>query len=93
MPVRNRTERRRQATNLRRRRRSTTRGLSSTCHATTSAGAVHGRCLINDHARRWTGRELELLANVGAVAAEYAVGQGLPANFDIAAVIAGEAVG
>jgi nitronate monooxygenase len=51
-----------------------------------------GRCLINDHARRWTGRELELLQNVGAVAAEYAVAKAA-GNFDIAAVIAGEAVG
>jgi nitronate monooxygenase len=51
-----------------------------------------GRCLINDHARRWTGRELELLQNVGAVAAEYAAARAA-GNFDIAAVIAGEAVG
>jgi nitronate monooxygenase len=51
-----------------------------------------GRCLINDHARRWTGGELELLQNVGAVAAEYAVAKAA-GNFDIAAVIAGEAVG
>jgi nitronate monooxygenase len=51
-----------------------------------------GRCLINDHARRWIGRELELLQNVGAVAAEYAAAKAA-GNFDIAAVIAGEAVG
>jgi nitronate monooxygenase len=51
-----------------------------------------GRCLINDHARRWTGRELELLQNVGAVAAEYAAAKAA-GNFDVAAVIAGEAVG
>jgi len=51
-----------------------------------------GRCLINDHVRRWTGRELELLQNVGAVAAEYAAARAAN-NFDIAAVIAGEAVG
>jgi nitronate monooxygenase len=51
-----------------------------------------GRCLINDHARRWSGRELELLQNVGAVAAEYAMAKAA-GNFDIAAVIAGEAVG
>ena len=51
-----------------------------------------GRCLINDHARRWTGRELELLQNVGVVAAEYAAAKAA-GNFDIAAVIAGEAVG
>jgi nitronate monooxygenase len=51
-----------------------------------------GRCLINDHARRWTGRELELLQNVGVVAAEYAAAKAA-CNFDVAAVIAGEAVG
>ena len=51
-----------------------------------------GRCLINDHARRWIGREVELMQNVGAVAAEYAAAKAA-GNFDIAAVIAGEAVG
>jgi nitronate monooxygenase len=51
-----------------------------------------GRCLINDHARRWMGREVELLQNVQAVAAEYAAAKAA-GNFDIAAVIAGEAVG
>ena len=52
----------------------------------------NGRCLINDHARRWMGREVELLQNVNAVAAEYAAAKAA-GNFDIAAVIAGEAVG
>ncbi len=52
----------------------------------------NGRCLINDHARRWMGRELELLQNVKTVAAEYAAARAA-GNFDIAAVIAGEAVG
>src|SRR5437588_6090257 len=51
-----------------------------------------GRCLINDHARRWIGREVELLQNVNAVAAEYAAAKAA-GNFDVAAVIAGEAVG
>ena len=51
-----------------------------------------GRCLINDHARRWMGREVELLQNVQTVAAEYAAAKA-EGNFDIAAVIAGEAVG
>jgi nitronate monooxygenase len=51
-----------------------------------------GRCLINDHARRWMGREVELMQNVQAVAAEYAAARDA-GNFDIAAVIAGEAVG
>jgi nitronate monooxygenase len=51
-----------------------------------------GRCLINDHARRWMGREVELLQNVKTVAAEYAAAR-TAGNFDVAAVIAGEAVG
>jgi nitronate monooxygenase len=51
-----------------------------------------GRCLINHHARRWIGREVELMQNVRAVAAEYAAARAA-GNFDIAAVIAGEAVG
>jgi nitronate monooxygenase len=52
----------------------------------------NGRCLINDHARRWMGREVELLQNVNIVAVEYAAAKAA-GNFDIAAVIAGEAVG
>ena len=51
-----------------------------------------GRCLINDHSRRWIGREVELMQNVRQVAAEYAAAK-TAGNFDIAAVIAGEAVG
>jgi len=51
-----------------------------------------GRCLINDHARRWIGREVELMQNVQSVAAEYLAARAA-GNFDIAAVIAGEAVG
>jgi nitronate monooxygenase len=51
-----------------------------------------GRCLINDHALRWIGREVELMQNVRMVAAEYAAAKAA-GNFDIAAVIAGEAVG
>ena len=51
-----------------------------------------GRCLVNDHARRWIGREVELMQNVATVAAEYAAAKET-GNFDIAAVIAGEAVG
>jgi len=51
-----------------------------------------GRCLINDHARRWAGRELELLQNAEAVAVEYEAAKAA-GNFDIAAVIAGQAVG
>jgi nitronate monooxygenase len=52
----------------------------------------NGRCLIYDHSRRWTGREVELLQNVTAVAANYAAAKAA-GNFDVAAVIAGEAVG
>jgi nitronate monooxygenase len=51
-----------------------------------------GRCLINDHARRWMGREVELMQNVHTVATEYAAAKAA-GNFDIAAVIAGESVG
>jgi nitronate monooxygenase len=51
-----------------------------------------GRCLINDHARRWIGREVELLQNVRTVAADYAAAK-VAGNFDVAAVIAGESVG
>ncbi|MHC2334151.1 nitronate monooxygenase [Bradyrhizobium sp. USDA 4454] len=52
----------------------------------------NGRCLVNDHVRRWTGREVELLQNVKQVAADYAEAR-LRGDFDVAAVIAGEAVG
>jgi nitronate monooxygenase len=50
-----------------------------------------GRCLVNDHVRRWRGREVELLQNIDVVAAEYEAARAT-GNFDIAAVIAGEAV-
>ena len=49
------------------------------------------RCLVNDYARRWIGHEVELLQNVDAVAAEYAAARAA-GNFDVAAVIVGEAV-
>ena len=51
-----------------------------------------GRCLVNDHARRWMGREVELMQNVASVAVDYVAARA-SGNFDIAAVIAGEAVG
>jgi nitronate monooxygenase len=51
-----------------------------------------GRCLVNDHARRWIGHEVELMQNVAAVSADYAAARAA-GNFDVAAVIAGEAVG
>ena len=51
-----------------------------------------GRCLVNEQTRRWLGREAEMIQNVRAVAAEYAAARAA-GNFDIASVIAGEAVG
>ncbi|MGJ4928038.1 NAD(P)H-dependent flavin oxidoreductase [Bradyrhizobium sp. HKCCYLS2038] len=51
-----------------------------------------GRCLINDHARRWMGREVELLQQLERVSADYVKARA-EGNFDVAAVIAGEAVG
>jgi nitronate monooxygenase len=51
-----------------------------------------GRTLVNEHVRRWTGREIELLQNVGAVSAEYFAARAA-GNFDIAVVFAGESVG
>src|SRR5579871_173973 len=50
------------------------------------------RTLINDHARRWAGRETELVHHVEAVAAEYAAARDA-GNYDVAAVFAGQAVG
>jgi nitronate monooxygenase len=50
------------------------------------------RTLINDHARRWIGRETELIHNVEAVAAEYATERDA-GNYAVAAVFAGQAVG
>ncbi len=55
-------------------------------------GPFTGRSLVNDHARRWMGREIELLQNMPAVAVEYAAAREAR-NFDIAVVFAGEAVG
>src|SRR5262249_2912773 len=51
-----------------------------------------GRALINDHARRWMGREGELVQNVEAVAVEYASARDA-GNFDVAGVFAGNGVG
>ena len=51
-----------------------------------------GRALINDHARRWMGREVELVQNLDAMAAEYAAARDA-GNFDIAGVFAGDGVG
>jgi nitronate monooxygenase len=51
-----------------------------------------GRALINDHARRWMGREVELVQNVETVAVEYAAARDA-GNYDIAGVFAGDGVG
>jgi nitronate monooxygenase len=51
-----------------------------------------GRALINEHARRWMGREVELIHNVDTVEAEYVAARAT-GNFDIAVVFAGEGVG
>ncbi len=51
-----------------------------------------GRCLRNQHLDAWYGREVDLLRNLDPEAAKYAAARE-EANFDIAAVIAGEASG
>lgn len=51
-----------------------------------------GRSLINDHFRRWAGREVELLQNMDAVMSDYAAARAA-GNFDVAVVFAGESVG
>jgi nitronate monooxygenase len=71
---------------------STTRGIIFDLSRNNVWPAPFRRCLINNHARRWTGREVELLQNVTTVAAEYAAAKAA-GDFDTAAVIAGEAVG
>jgi nitronate monooxygenase len=50
------------------------------------------RSLINEHARRWTGHEVELMQKVSEVAVEYAAAKAA-GNFEIAAIFAGESVG
>jgi len=51
-----------------------------------------GRCLQNEHLRRWSGREIELLREQLQVAERYAEARAA-GDFDTAAVIAGEASG
>ena len=51
-----------------------------------------GRCLINAHLQRWAGRELELLRTLGTEHPKYLAARAA-ADFDTAAVIAGEAAG
>lgn len=48
-----------------------------------------GRCLTNDHTRRWAGRELQLMQNLQEEGALYLDARER-GDFDIAAVIAGE---
>ncbi|AMJ61196.1 NAD(P)H-dependent flavin oxidoreductase [Bosea sp. PAMC 26642] len=50
-----------------------------------------GRCLVNDHSRRWTGREVELMQNVASEMPRYLAARAA-GDFDTAAVIAGESV-
>jgi nitronate monooxygenase len=51
-----------------------------------------GRCLRNSHADRWFGREIELMRHLDEESAKYAAAREA-GDFDIAAVIAGEAAG
>jgi nitronate monooxygenase len=51
-----------------------------------------GRSLVNDHTRRWSGREADLMHNIAAVTADYAAARAA-GNFDIAVVFAGESAG
>jgi nitronate monooxygenase len=51
-----------------------------------------GRCLRNSHAREWAGRELELMRHMDEVGERYKAAQER-ADFDVAAVIAGEVAG
>ena len=51
-----------------------------------------GRCLRNSHTERWFGREIELMRHLDEESAKYAAAREA-GDFDIAAVIAGEAAG
>ena len=51
-----------------------------------------GRCLQNEHLRRWAGREVDLLRAMGVEGERYAAAR-TAGDFDTAAVIAGEASG
>jgi nitronate monooxygenase len=51
-----------------------------------------GRCLINDHARKWAGREMELMRRTDEERDTYIAARER-GDFDVAAVIAGEVVG
>ena len=51
----------------------------------------NGRCLVNEHSKRWTGREVQLMQALGTEGPRYAAAQAA-GDFDTAAVIAGEGV-
>ena len=51
-----------------------------------------GRCLVNEHLQRWSGREVDLLRSMGVEGERYAAARAA-GDFDTAAVIAGEAAG
>jgi nitronate monooxygenase len=51
-----------------------------------------GRCLINDHSRKWAGREMELMRHRHEEGERYLAARS-NGDFNTAAVIAGEAVG
>ena len=51
-----------------------------------------GRCLRNSHTERWFGREIELMRHLDEESAKYTAAREA-GDFDIAAVIAGEAAG
>lgn len=50
------------------------------------------RSLVNDHLRKWSGREIELMQRADEVARDYAAARAA-GNFEVAAVFAGESVG
>lgn len=51
-----------------------------------------GRCLVNDHTRRWAGREVDLMRSIDEEEPRYLEAR-TRGDFDIAAVIAGEVAG
>jgi nitronate monooxygenase len=94
MPVRNATApRKRNGASAPRRAATASRGIIFDLSRNNVWPAPFtGRCLINEHARRWMGREVELMQNVKASRPNMRRRR-RQGNFDIAAVIAGEAVG
>jgi nitronate monooxygenase len=49
-----------------------------------------GRCLLNEHLKRWSGRELDLMRSIDIEGPRYAAARAA-GDFETAAVIAGEA--